>query len=269
MEFLAILMTGLLAGLSPVGLIVEEVGGKQLTQRLQEAETFEVRVDNLPAHQLLSGDIDKVSIASRGIEILPGVRLDTLEIETDPISFDLQQLRQGNVSPAALRSPVRAGIRAIITEADINDTLRSPQVTDRLQPLINRLLTPPRSPNPPQFKLVSATIDFVGDNRFQFNGKIAQVNPENGETEISELGIGFTMRLISGSQFRLTQASGTINGQQLPPEMLNGFAEGVSQRFNLKRFQQQGLTARFLELNVDEDQLETAMFMQFAAQRPQ
>ncbi|MGB2924387.1 MAG: DUF2993 domain-containing protein [Limnothrix sp.] len=269
MEFLAILMTGVLTALSPVGLIVEEISGKQASQRLYDAETFEVRLDNVPSHQLLSGEIDQVSIASRGVEIIPGVRLDTLEIETDPVSFDAKQLRAGEFGPTSLRAPVKAGIRAVLTEEDINNALKSPQIAARIQPLINRLLTPPRSPNPPQFKLVSATVDFVGDNRFEFASKIAQINPQTGEREISDLSLAFTMRLISGSQFQLTEASGMINDQPLPPEMLNGFAQGISQGFNLRRFQARGLTARFLSLNVDEQQLETAMFMQFSTQRPQ
>lgn len=269
MEFLALLMTGLLTALSPVGMILEQVSGKQISQRLQAAETFEVRVDNLPSHQILSGEIDKVQIASRGVEIIEGLRIETLEIETDPVSFDLKQLRNGKASPAILKKPLQAGVRLVLTEADINNALRSPRVTAMIQPVINRLFTPPNATNPPQLKIRSATFDLLGNNRFKFESKIAQIDPQTGEEEISDLSLAFTLNLRSGSQFQLTEPEGFINGQLLPPQLLNGFAQGFSQGFNLQRFQQRGLTARFLELNMDENQMQAAMFMHFFAQRPQ
>lgn len=269
MEFLAILMTGLLTALAPIGSIIEGVSGKQINQRLEAAETLEVRVDNLPPHQLLSGEIDRVQIASRGVELLPGIRFDTVEVETDPVSFDIKQLRSGKASPAILEKPLQAGIRLVLTETDINHALRSPQVTARIQPIINRLLTPPRATNPPQVKITEATFDFLGNNRFKFDSQIAQLDPQTGETEVSTLSLAFTLKLSSGSQFQWTEPEGYINGQPLPPMMLNGFAQGISQGFNLQRFQAIGLTARLLQLNMDADQLQTALFVSFAAPRPQ
>ncbi|MBV5261562.1 DUF2993 domain-containing protein [Synechococcus moorigangaii CMS01] len=268
MEFLAILMSGFLTALSPVGLILEQVSGKQISQRLQSAETFEVRVDNVPSHQLLAGKIDRVQIASRGVELFPGLRFAALEVETDPLSFDLAKLRSGKPGPSAFEEPLQAGMRFVLTETDLNQALTSPQVTNLIQPLINRLLTRPGSTNPPYFQLENATVDFLGENRLQFTGEMFQVNPETGETERSTLELAFTLGLASGSQFQLTDFEGHLNEQPLPAPLLNGFAQGFSRRFNLRIFQGRGLTARFLQLKTDEDQLQGAMFVRFIAPTP-
>ncbi|ANV85227.1 hypothetical protein AWQ21_13095 [Picosynechococcus sp. PCC 7003] len=266
MEFLAILMSGLLTALAPVGLIIEQVSGKRIGDRLQAAETFEVRVDNVPSHQLLKGKIDRVQIASRGVELLPGLRFDVLELETDPLSFDLAKLRSGKPGPGVLEQPLQAGVRFVLTEADLNQALTSPQVTALVQPLINRLLTRPGSTNPPRFQLENATVDFLGENRLQFTGEMFQINPETGETEQVTLQLSFSLGLVSGSQFQLTNFEGTINEQVLPAPLLNGFAQAFSRRLNLRIFQDRGLTARFLQLNAQADQLEGAMFIQFTPQ---
>ncbi len=269
MEFLAILMSGLLTALSPVGLILEQVSGKRISDRLQAAETFEVRVDNVPSHQLLKGKIDRVQIASRGVELLPGLRFDVLELETDPLSFDLAKLRSGKPGPGVLEQPLQAGVRFVLTEADLNQALTSPQVTALVQPLINRLLTRPGSTNPPRFQLENATVDFLGENRLQFTGEMFQINPETGETERATLQLSFTLGLASGSQFQLTDFEGAINDQSLPAPLLNGFAQGFSRRFNLRIFQDRGLTARFLQLQTGDRQIQGAMFVQLANPAPQ
>ncbi|MEB3224830.1 MAG: DUF2993 domain-containing protein [Synechococcus sp.] len=266
MEFLAILMSGLLTALAPVGLIIEQVSGKRIGDRLQAAETFEVRIDNVPSHQILDGKIDRVQIASRGVEFFPGLRFAAFEVETDPLSFDLAKLRSGKPGPGVFEEPLQAGVRFVLTEADLNQALASPQVANLIQPLINRLLTRPGSTNPPRFQLDNATLDFLGENRIQFIGQLSHVNPETDTPEKSTLKLTFTLGLASGSQFQLTDFEGTINEQVLPAPLLNGFAQAFSRRLNLRIFQDRGITARFLQLQAETDQLEGAMFVQFTPQ---
>ena len=187
MELLTILLSGLLTAGAPVGLIVEEITDTQLSKRLEDAETFEVRIDNLPAHKIIDGEIDKIRIASRGVEIIEGFRLEALELETDPLNIDLQRLRQRQFDSETFPEPIKAGLRLVLSEEDLNESLRSPGVRRVLQPLVNRLLTIPGSPKPPQYQLNTATIDFIGDNRFEFQGDISQLDPQTGETEYSQL----------------------------------------------------------------------------------
>ncbi|AFY38118.1 hypothetical protein Lepto7376_1789 [[Leptolyngbya] sp. PCC 7376] len=263
MEILTILLSGLLSAGAPVGLIVEEITDKQFSQRLESAETFEVRIDNLPAHKIIDGEIDKIRIASRGVEIVEGFRLEALELETDPLNIDLKRLRQRQFDSETFREPVQAGLRLVLTEDDLNESLRSPRVRRVLQPLINRLLVRPGSPKPPQYQLDVATIDFVGENRFEFNGDISQLNPQTGETEYSKLTLSYKLQLTSGSEIQWLEGTGTINNRPLPSPAIMGFSQGMSGRLNLQRFDERGVTARFFAFNLDDTELETALFLKF------
>ena len=266
MELLTILLSGLLTAGAPVGLIVEEITDTQLSKRLESAETFEVRIDNLPAHKIIDGEIDKIRIASRGVEIVEGFRLEALELETDPLNIDLQRLRQRQFDAETFREPIKAGLRFVLTEEDLNESLRSPGVRRVLQPLVNRLLTIPGSPKPPQYQLDVATIDFVGGNRFEFRGDISQLDPQTGETEYSQLTLSYKLQLTSGSEIQWIEGQGSINDKPLPIPAINGFSQGVGSRLNLQRFDERGLVARFFALDIDEAALETAMFLQFMPQ---
>jgi hypothetical protein len=205
--------------------------------------------------------MDRLRIAARGVKLLSNLRLDTVELETDPLSFDLEQLRQRKFNADTLREPVQAGLKLVFTEADLNTALRSPQIRATLQPLINRLLTRPGSPKPAQVRLTEATIDMQDKNRFQFVGKITQTDPQTGIEQISDLNLAFTLNLVSGSQVDWLEAEGTLDGTALNPLMLQGFSQAMGQRLNLQRFQEGGVTARFLQLAMDEQQMQMAMFM--------
>lgn len=265
MELLTILLSGLLTGGAPVGLIVEEITAQQLSQRLDSAETLAVRIDNLPTHKLIDGEIDRIRIASRHVDIVEGLRLAVLELETDPLNLDLQRLRQRQFDSETFREPIQAGIRLVLTEADLNESLRSPQVRRVLQPLINRLLSQPGSPKPPQYQLDVATINFLEQNRFEFRGEISQVDPQTGNLEQSTLTLTYQLQLISGSEIQWIKGSGTLNERPLPTPAINGFSQGVGSRLNLQRFDERGFIARFFALDIDDSALEMALFLQFPA----
>lgn len=53
------------------------------------ADTLEVRVDNAPNYQILLGNVDRIRVAGRGVYVLEFLRIDEVDIETDPISIDL------------------------------------------------------------------------------------------------------------------------------------------------------------------------------------
>lgn len=261
MELFTILMSGLLAAGSPLGLVVENIMGDRLDQRLPVTEELTVRIDNLPAHQIMDGEIDRLRIAARGVKLLSDFRLDTVELETDALSFDLEQLRQQQFNADTLREPMQAGVKLVFTETDLNTALRSPQIRATLQPLINRLLTRPGSLNPAQVRLTEASIDMLGENRFQFVGNIAQTDPQTGTEQISELQLAFTLNLARGSQVDWLEAEGYLDGVAVNPMMLQGFSQAMGERLNLQRFQGGGVTARFLQLAINEQQMQMAMFI--------
>ncbi|MGH2415639.1 MAG: LmeA family phospholipid-binding protein, partial [Microcystaceae cyanobacterium] len=79
MEFLTIFLSSLLAAISPAGLILETVVENTLRDRVEAVEQLEVRIDNTPSYQVLQGKVDRVRIASRGVEPIPHLRIEALE----------------------------------------------------------------------------------------------------------------------------------------------------------------------------------------------
>src|SRR4028118_555615 len=115
MELISILLSGLLIFISPAGLVIDRAAENAIRSRLEKAEQLEVRVDNAPVHQTLQGKIERLRIAGRGLWLTKDVRIDTLEVETDPLNIDLQRLRQGKPTLLleSLKSPIQSGVRLV------------------------------------------------------------------------------------------------------------------------------------------------------------
>lgn len=258
MEFLTILLSGLLAFVSPAGLVIDKVIESNLRSRLNKVEQLQVRVDNAPSYQLVQGKVEQVRIAGRGLWLTPDIRVGALEIETDPLDVDLQRLRQGGQKSAkeSLRQPVQAGVRLVLTKDDVNKALLSPTVAERLRQIASRLARGSSQP----YDIVNPRVDFLGNNRVRFQAELVQKNAES-MSFVLESGLSFT----AGRSLKLVEPVVTINGRALSPGLVAGFTEGISRRFDLRSLEEAGITARVLQLKVDTRELEVAAFVRVDA----
>jgi hypothetical protein len=258
MELLTILLSGLLAFVSPAGLVIDKVIESNLRSRLNKVEQLQVRVDNSPSYQLAQGKVERVRIAGRGLWLTPDIRVGALEIETDPLNVDLQRLRQGGQKSAkeSLRQPVQAGARLVLTEEDVNKALQSPTIAQRLRRVGSSLSGGSSEP----YELVNPKVDFLGNNRIRFQGELVR-NDTEPLTLIVESGLGFT----GGHSLKLIEPVATLNGRALSPFLVAGFTEGISRRFDLRTLKEAGITARVLQWKVDTRELEVAAFVRVDA----
>ncbi|HBL13513.1 MAG TPA: DUF2993 domain-containing protein [Cyanobacteria bacterium UBA11162] len=256
MELFTILLSGLLTILSPPGLIIDSVAENAIRSRFEKVEQLQVRVDNTPNYQLLNGNIEQVRIAGRGLWLTPTIRIDALELETDPINVDLQRLRQRTQdSPAAsLQEPLQAGVRLVLTEADINQALNSPNVADQLQQIASRF-----SRNAAQrYQFINPQVDLLENNRVRF-----QVEAVEGNAPPLTIVIESGLSIKSGHSLQLIEPVLSVDGKALPSPLVQGFASGISNRFNLRSLEDAGITARLLKLEIDTETLEIATFVRF------
>lgn len=262
MEFLTILLSGLLALVSPVGLVTDSVVEGAIRSRLDKVEQLQVRIDNTPNYQIIRGNVERVRIAGRGLWLTSDVRVDTLELETDPIGVDLQRLRQSDrKSPReALKQPVQTGIHLVLTEADMNQALRSPRATAQLKRIGRRLV----GDSAEAYEFLNPQVDFLGNNRIRFQVDVKQGKAQPQQVRV-ESGIGIT----NGRSLQLLEPAASINGVQLPPPVVVGFATGISNRFNLRKLEEAGITARILQLKVDTDAIDVAAFVRVDASNRQ
>ncbi len=254
MEFITILLSALLAVLSPVNLVADKVTEGAVRSRLNRVEQLKVRIDNAPTYQLLQGKVERVRLAGRGLWLTPDIRVDALELETDPLNVDLQRLRQGSQrSPrAALRQPVQAGVRLVLTQSDINKALQSPAVAARLRIVGSRIL----GGSPERYEFLNPQVELLGSNRLRFQMEVREKDAEPLVIMV-ESGLG----IIAGQRLQLIEPSVAINGKPLSPPLVSALTRGVSNSVNLRTLEEGGITARFLQFKVDKGELEVAAFV--------
>lgn len=253
MEFFTILLSGLLGIFSPVGFVVDRVAEQAIRNQLDSVETLAVRVDNTPNYQLAKGKVDRVRIAGRGLYPIEGIRIDTLELETDAIEVDPSSLRQGQPE---LEKPLNAGIRLVLTQADLNRALQSPQVTEQLRDLSLNFFDSPEQLE--RYDFVNPEIEFLDQNRLRFQ---VALQPQQSATQIviaAETGI----QIDRGRQLQLVEPIATIDGRPLPSQFVNLLISGISQQFDLANLEKRGITARVLNWEVTQEELNLAAFVQ-------
>lgn len=254
------LVSALLALVSPVGIVVDQVVADNFRSRLHRVEQLQVRIDKAPNYQVAQGQIDRLRLASRGAWLVPELRLDTLELETDPINLDLSRL-SGNLSgadnsqsllpPGLLRTPLRAGIRVVVTETDIQQALQSPRVQGVIKEIASGFLGREAATIE-----ISPQISFLPENRFQL--QLDLQTPNNPPIKL-ELISGITV--LDGSQFNLESPVLRINDTPLPSSIVMGISRVFLDRFDLKTLEAKGITLRFLQFQINPDQAEIAAFI--------
>lgn len=259
MEFFTLLLSSLLTLISPAGIALDTVAQQEFRDRLYAAEQLQIRIDNTPSYQLVRGEVDRVRIAGRGLYLMPEVRIDTLEVETDAIAVDPNQLEinADDTLIRGLRQPLQAGVRLVLTEADINRSLRSPEFYSDLQ---NLALTVFDSPLLQQlagrYTLVNSQVEFLESNRVRFETQIQERGYDDRLTLTIETGLNFS----GGKQLQLISPEVLVNGKPAPRQLLRGL-EDLATRFNLEKLETRGVRSRFLQLNLTGDRAQMTLFV--------
>ncbi|NJL81768.1 MAG: DUF2993 domain-containing protein [Chloroflexaceae bacterium] len=259
MELFTALLAGLLALLSPANLILERISENAIRSRLSGAETLAIRLDNTPNHQITQGKVDGLRLAARGLEPIDGLRIAVFEVETDPIDLDLQRLRRerGNFRDS-LQRPLQGNLRLVLTEADLNQALQSPEVRSRLETSLENAPESLRR-RLENLEIAELRVEFLPSNRLALNAQFQALPGQPPAALAVRLETG--LAIAQGRRLQLLDPSGTINGRPLSRSVLKGLAEGLSRRLDLGLFEARGLTARLLELEVNEDALQLAAFL--------
>lgn len=251
MEFFTILLSSLLTIISPAGLVVDSTAESAIRSRLDKVEQLQVRVDNAPSYQLLQGKVQRLRVAGRGLWSIPGLRIEALELETDPIAVDLERLGTGDHT--SIQKPLQAGVRLVLIKEDINQALRSPLVSEKLRQLASSFLPPAIVQ---KYQFLNPQVEFLGNNRLRFQVELVEANAQPLLLTI-ESGVS----ILTGRQLQLVQPVVAVNGQPLPPQLVAALTSGISNKFDLRTLEETGIIARILKLKVDNDRLELASFL--------
>jgi hypothetical protein len=255
MEFLTILLSGVLGLISPVGLVIDRTAEGAIRSQFKKAEQLQVRVDNPPTQQVLQGKVERVRIAGRSLQLKQqDIRIALLELETDPINVDARSFIQGKPK---LKQPLQAGVRLVLTQQDINKALQSPELIARLRKLNINLPSSP-SEDSPGYNIVNPKIEFLTNERLRFQVELQQEGNANKPLLIT---VETKLGVIQGRQIQLVEPVVLVNGETVPPPFVNAIASSYSKQLDLRNLEVYGLQARILKLNMRPDELEIAAFL--------
>jgi LmeA-like phospholipid-binding len=249
MEPLSIALSILLGLISPLGMVSDRVAEQQIRKQLYKAEMLQVRIDNAPTYQLLRGKVDKVRFAGRGLYLTPDLRIESLEMETDPIALAGLQ--------AKLAQPLQGAVRLTLTEADMNRALMSPKVTEMLQTLGSD-----QSPRRGRYQVLNPQITLLGRDRVRITAQLT----ERGYPGKLNLLVETALRVTAGRSLELVDPVIKADDKIAPQVLVNSIFKGVSRQFDLNQFEAQGMTVRILNLEQVPDGLQLVGFLQM---RPQ
>ncbi len=254
MEFLTILLSSLLAIVSPVGVVTDRLIEQAIRDRLDSAETLAVRVDNAPSYQLLQGRVNRVRIAGRGVYPVPDLRIAALEVETDAIAINPARLRQGRPQ---FDQPLQAGVRMVLSQEDVNQVLQSEAIAGRLQNLSFNLLGGAAAQQFQRYDIIEPQVQFLDTNRLQFQVSLQERQSGQQLELVAESGL----EVVAGQQLRLVNPIVQIDGQTVPAPLLAFLIQGVEQQLNLRNLEVSGILLRILQLEVGSDEIEIAAFV--------
>lgn len=259
MEAFSIFLSSLITLIAPVGLVIDTVVAQQLRSQVADVEELAVRVDNTPSYQPIAGKIDRIRIASRGIEIIENLRIDTFDLETDPIDVDLdkiQNLKGIKAVQSSLNKPFQGAFRMVIKEEDLNSALEAYSIREQLQGLVNTVL-PPEAPS---FNILKLQINFMAENRLALEIELEQEGEEGEPPTQLNIAAEVAFEIEQGKKIKLTDLSAIINDRRLSSRFTNILVAGISERLSLDIFAEQGFLVRILQLNLNDETLDIAAF---------
>jgi hypothetical protein len=265
MELIAILLSGITALFSLTGVVVDKNVETAFLSQIDRAEQLQVRVDNAPVHQIINGKINKLRIAGRGVWVTKDLRIDTLEVETDPMAVNLKAIQEDGQNPQAssLQQPIQAGVKFKFNEEDLNNFLKSPDAIARLQKMTTSTFGGVASSLNKDYQVTNPQIKFLGNNRLGIKAELQ--DPSSGE----KLGVSLEtgVNVIGGRKFELVSPTAMVGGTQVPPFLLAGLTTGMADLFNVDILEQGGLTARILQFKVNPQELDLAAFVRVSGRK--
>jgi LmeA-like phospholipid-binding len=265
MELITILLSGITALFSLTGVVVDKNVEAAFRSQLDRAEQLQVRVDNAPVHQIINGKINKLRVAGRGLWVSKNLRIDTLDIETDPIAVDIRAIQADGQSPRAssLQQPIQAAVKLKFNEEDLNNFLKSPEAIAQLQQMTTSTFGAAAGSLNKDYQIANPQVKFLANNRLAISAELQ--DPGSSEKLPVTLETGLTVS--GGRKFQLVEPTARVGETPIPPFLLAGLTTGISDRFNVDILEERGLSARILQLKVTPQQLELAAFVRISGRK--
>jgi LmeA-like phospholipid-binding len=265
MELLTIILSGVFGLFSTLGVIVDKNVDVALRSQMDRVEQLEVRSDNAPNYQIINGKINKLRIAGRGLWVVKDLRIDTLEVETDPIAVNLKDVQEDgqNLRSSSLQKPIQAGVKLKFNQEDLNNYLRSPDAIARLQQMTTSTLGTAGTSLGRDYQILNPQVRFLANNRVGIRAELKDSSAGEKLTVDLETGVN----IIGGRKFQLVDTTAKVGETPVPSFILAGLTTGLTERLNVDTLEERGLTARILQFKVSPQELELAAFVRLSGSK--
>ncbi len=257
MELFAGLLTTVLGIAGAPGIAIDKIATDFLRGQIVRADVLEVRVDNAPNYQVLLGNVDRIRVAGRGVYVLEFLRIDEVDLETDPISIDPNVLQSGKV---VLRRPLQAAVRVIMRSEDINTALRSPNVQPSFKNLSIDISGSSQS-KPEIFDLVNPEVTFLAGDRLRLSASLqSQPTPLKPQPNKLNVSVNAELKTVGGTRLQIVNPKIELEGTPVPDRIAKAFADGLNKVLDLRQLESRGVTARVLKLELTEGKMQMIGF---------
>lgn len=261
MELFAGLLTTVLGLAGSPGIAIDKIAADFLRGQIVRADVLEVRVDNAPNYQILLGNVDRIRVAGRGVYILEFLRIDQIDLETDPISIDPNVLQSGKV---ILRRPLQAAVRVVMRSEDINTALRSPNVQTSFKNLSIDITA--SNKNPEILDLIDPEITFLEGDHLRLTASLqAKPTPSKPNPSKLDVSINAELKTIGGTKLQIINPKIELSGTPVPERIAKAFTDGLNKVLDLRQLESKGITARVIRLEITEGKMQVIGFAKMDA----
>jgi len=257
MELFAGLLTTVLGIAGAPGIVIDKIATDFLRGQIVRADALEVRVDNAPNYQILLGNVDRIRVAGRGVYVLEFLRIDAIDLETDPISIDPNVLQSGKV---ILRRPLQAAVRVVLRSEDINNALRSPTIQSSFKTL-SIDISGTNKGKAETLDLVNPEVTFLEGDRIRLSASLqSQPTPSKPKPIPINVSVNAELKTISGTRLQIINPRIELEGTPIPEKIANAFAQGLNRVLDLRQLESKGIMARVLKLELTEGKMQVIGF---------
>lgn len=217
--------------------LLSQEAEKRLVEQLDKAENVDVDIQT-DLGKIVQGKVDGVGLTGKGLVIQKDIRVQEIRLITDEISINPISAILGQIK---LNQPIIATARIVLTEADLNHTLKSQFVRSKIQgfdvnvdgKIVN-------------IKLEEIQLKLFDQGQLECQGRV--LLNENGNSQP----LGFTARLSPrdlSPKIKL-QSFNCIEGEGISVELILAFVEKMKEVLSLPQFELEDMKFRVLKIEI-------------------
>ena len=213
-----------------------------LSSQLEDSDSLEVKIDTAP-EKLANGELESLLIEGKGLVIETDLRLQVLEIGMKAIAVEPLKALTGSIE---LTQPTEGTAYLVLTQADLNRALNSPDLRAKINVLDTYLSTEQVKLTVPQKKC-----------QLREDGTVAvealvELQP-SGETK--EVAFTTTPKIAPGGKSVVLENIQYEPGKEVSEDLTQAFLDKAGKMLDLRNFEKQGLALRIRHLTVEAGQI--------------